>query len=249
MPHHLRSHEWCRYREGVFVGPAPSPTSSTTKTKKTKKPTSGDLEYAYVKCGLPYPIRVPVPKEAPVEQGMRTTVRFTNVDAPRNWPHLSQQECDNLDATACAASVPREEGGYYWGYTVRRAPSLSAVFSECEYPDGYDTSIGTSERGQSVYSLFSGTGNKSTSSAATAKAPNSFKHLLIVFGGQAGIEPAVANDPVLAAKGLDKSMASELFDAWVNLVPRQGSRTIRTEEAVTIGLAALKPWIDGMLEE
>jgi predicted SPOUT superfamily RNA methylase MTH1 len=111
-------------------------------------------------------------------------------------------------------------------------------------------SIGTSERGQSVYSLFSGTSNKSESSTATtAKAPNSFKHLLIVFGGQAGIEPAVANDPVLAAKGLDKSMASELFDAWVNLVPRQGSRTIRTEEAVTIGLAALKPWVDEMYEE
>lgn len=250
MPHHLRSHEWCRYREGVFVGSAPPPTSSTAKSKKTKKSLSDDQEYAYVKCGLPYPVRVPVPKEAPVEQGMRTTVRFTNADQPPNWPHLSQQECDNLDATACAASVPREEGGYYWGYTVRRAPSLSAVFSECEYPDGYDMSIGTSERGQSVYSLFSGTSNKSESSTATtAKAPNSFKHLLIVFGGQAGIEPAVANDPVLAAKGLDKSMASELFDAWVNLVPRQGSRTIRTEEAVTIGLAALKPWVDEMYEE
>lgn len=249
MPHHLRSHEWCRYREGVFVGPAPPPASSTPKSRKTKKSLSDDQEYAYVKCGLPYPIRVPVPKEAPVEQGMRTTVRFTNADQPPNWPHLSQQECDNLDATACAASVPREEGGYYWGYTVRRAPSLSAVFSECEYPDGYDMSIGTSERGQSVYSLFSGTGNRAASSTATAKAPNSFKHLLIVFGGQAGIEPAVANDPVLAEKGLDKSMASELFDAWINLVPRQGSRTIRTEEAVTIGLAALKPWVDGMYEE
>jgi predicted SPOUT superfamily RNA methylase MTH1 len=110
-------------------------------------------------------------------------------------------------------------------------------------------SVGTSERGQSVYSLFSGHGNDAgsdRSATTTVKAPNSFKHLLIVFGGQAGIEPAVANDPVLAEKGLDKSMASELFDAWVNLVPKQGSRTIRTEEAVVIGLAALKPWIDGM---
>ncbi|CAN9183453.1 unnamed protein product [Alternaria alternata] len=247
MPHHLRSHEWCRYREGVFVGPAPAPTPKSKKLKKS--PSSDDHEYAYVKCGLPYPIRVPVPKEAPVEQGMRTTVRFTDAEEPPNWPHLSQLECDNLDATACAASLPREEGGYYWGYTVRRAPSISAVFSDCEYPDGYDMSIGTSERGQSVYSLFSGHGNDAgsdRSATTTVKAPNSFKHLLIVFGGQAGIEPAVANDPVLAEKGLDKSMASELFDAWVNLVPKQGSRTIRTEEAVVIGLAALKPWIDGM---
>jgi predicted SPOUT superfamily RNA methylase MTH1 len=39
-----------------------------------------------------------------------------------------------------------------------------------------------------------------------------------------------------------------LFDAWVNLVPGQGSRTIRTEEAVEFGLCALKPWVDGMYE-
>jgi predicted SPOUT superfamily RNA methylase MTH1 len=245
MPHHLRSHEWCRYREGVFVGPAPL---QTPKNNKAKTSLSDHSKYAYVKCGLPYPIRVPVPAEAPVEQGMRTTVRFTSVDAPPNWPHLSQQECDKLDATVCAPSVPREEGGYYWGYTVRRAPSLSAVFSDCEYPDGYDMSIGTSERGQSVYSLISETSNKSTSFAAAAKAPKPFKHLLIVFGGQAGIEVAVANDPVLATRGLDKSMASELFDAWINLVPGQGSRTIRTEEAVIIGLAALKPLVDRMNE-
>jgi len=30
-----------------------------------------------------------------------------------------------------------------------------------------------------------------------------------------------------------------LFDTWVNLVPSQGSRTIRTEEAVWIGLTTL----------
>ncbi|KAI4692372.1 hypothetical protein J4E81_006786 [Alternaria sp. BMP 2799] len=248
MPHHLRSHEWCRYREGVFVGPALLPTSLIPKNNNSGTSLSHDSEYAYVKCGLPYPIRVPVSKEAPPEQGMRTTVRFTNADAPPNWPHLSQQECNRLDATACSASVPREEGGYYWGYTVRRAPSLSAVFSDCEYPDGYDMSIGTSERGQSVYSLFTDTSNESATFAAKAKAHKPFKHLLIVFGGQAGIEPAIANDPVLAARGLGKSMASELFDAWVNLVPGQGSRTIRTEEAVVIGLAALKPWVDRTMQ-
>ncbi|CAE7206512.1 hypothetical protein P3342_011383 [Pyrenophora teres f. teres] len=248
MPHHLRSHEWCQYREGVFVGPAP-PLSSTPKSKKSKKPTD-EQEYAYVKCGLPYPVRVPTPKDVPIEEGMRTTVRFANVNPPRNWPHLSQVDCDNLDATACAASLPREEGGYYWGYTVRRAACLSDVYSECEYPGGYDFAIGTSERGQSVYSFISGVGPSQsfTPTGDITKAPESFKHLLIVFGGQAGIEPAVANDPVLG-KELNKSTANSIFDAWVNLVPAQGSRTIRTEEAVTIGLCSLKPWIDSMREE
>jgi predicted SPOUT superfamily RNA methylase MTH1 len=238
MPHHLRSHEWCRYREGVFLGSA--------------TPRAARDEYAYVKCGLPYPVRVPISKEAPVEQGMRTTVRFASEDAPAGWPNLSQQDCESLEATACAASVPREEGGYYWGYNVRRAASLGAVFSECEYPGGYDMSIGTSERGQSVYSFLSGTGGvfpAASSDPTASKAPESFNHLLIVFGGQAGIEPAVANDPELTSKGLDKSTAHQLFDAWVNLVPRQGSRTIRTEEAVIIGLGALKPWTDTMYAE
>jgi predicted SPOUT superfamily RNA methylase MTH1 len=54
---------------------------------------------------------------------------------------------------------------------------------------------------------------------------------------------------VLAEKGLGKTSASELFDAWVNLVPGQGSRTIRTEEAVEFGLCALKPWVDSIYDE
>jgi predicted SPOUT superfamily RNA methylase MTH1 len=251
MPHHLRSHEWCQYREGVVMGPAPRPSSSAPKSKKAKKSAPDDQEYAYVKCGLPYPVRVPIPKEVPIEEGMRTTVRFANAAEPANWPHLSQVECDGLDADACAATLPRQEAGYYWGYTVRRAASLSAIFSECEYPDGYDYSIGTSERGVRIHSILPGsTTTPLTSNGQPApKVPESFKHLLIVFGGVAGLEPAVANDPELAAKGLGKSNTSELFDAWVNLVPRQGSRTIRTEEAVEIGLAALEPWISGMYEK
>lgn len=240
MPHHLRSHEWCQYREGVVLGPAPSPASTSRKASKTDT-----LQHAYIKCGLPHPIRVPIPAGSPIEEGMRTTVRFASASAPPSWPHLSYDECDALDATACPASTPREQAGYYWGYTVRRAASLSAVFAECEFPHGYDYTIGTSERGVPVHSILPG----AVKPSATTKAPESFKHLLVVFGGVAGIEPAVANDPELVAKGLGKASAHELFDAWVNLVPGQGSRTIRTEEAVEFGLCALKPWVDGMYEQ
>lgn len=246
MPHHLRSHEWSQYREGAVAGPAPSPSQS----KKTRSGADAS-EYAYVKCGLPYPIRVPVPSGAPIEAGMRTTVRFATKDQPPSWPNLSQEACENLEAAACASSLPREESGYYWGYNVRRAPSLSTVFSECEYPDGYDYTIGTSERGVPVHSIlpnYTSASMSNGSSEAATKAPASFKHLLLVFGGVAGIEPAVANDPELTAKGLGKSTAHSLFDAWVNLVPGQGSRTIRTEEAVEFGLCALKPWVDSMYE-
>ncbi len=177
---------------------------------------------------------------------MRTTVRFANTDPPSSWPHLSKEECEELEVEACASSLPREESGYYWGFTVRRAASISAVFSECEYPNGYDFSIGTSERGVPIQSILPNQSSSSNSLDDSAKAPESFNHLLIVFGGVAGLEPAVANDPVLAERGLDKASAHSLFDAWVNLVPGQGSRTIRTEEAVEFGLCALKPYIDSM---
>jgi len=242
MPHHLRSHEWCQYREGVIVGPAPS-APSTKPSKKAKSP--HPPAYASIKCGLPHPIRVPIPPDSAIEPGMRTTIRFANATPPPSWPHLSPAQCAALDATACPPSLPREQAGYYWGYSVRRAPSLSAVFSECEYAGGYDYTIGTSERGVPVHSILPGA---AAQPGTAAKAPAAFRHLLLVFGGVAGIEPAVANDAVLVAKGLGKASAHELFDAWVNLVPGQGSRTIRTEEAVEFGLCAMKPWIDGMGE-
>lgn len=235
MPHHLRSHEWCQFREGVVLGPAPAP-------KKSKQ---GE-QFAYVKCGLPYPIRIPVPEGMPLEPAIRTTIRFVSADAPKSWPRVTQEECESLEAEACAASAPREEAGYYWGYTVRRAASLSSVFTESEFPEGYDYTIGTSERGVNVHSILP---TSRSTSKPDVKAPDSFKHLLLVFGGVAGIEPAVANDPELVKKGLGKANANELFDAWVNLVPGQGSRTIRTEEAVEFGLCALKPWLDSLYEQ
>jgi hypothetical protein len=67
-----------------------------------------------------------------------------------------------------------------------------------------------------------------------------FRHLLVVFGGVAGLEACVdASEDmrVPAAK------THTLFDVWLNVCPDQGSRTIRTEEAVPITLAQLRPLI------
>ena len=50
-------------------------------------------------------------------------------------------------------SAPRTEQGLYWGYSVRLAPSFGAVFTQSPYEEGYDISIGTSERGSSVDDL------------------------------------------------------------------------------------------------
>jgi predicted SPOUT superfamily RNA methylase MTH1 len=51
---------------------------------------------------------------------------------------------------------------------------------------------------------------------------------------------SIDNDETTELPG---SEAHALFDMWVNTCPTQGSRTIRTEEAVLISLARLQPAI------
>ncbi len=128
-----------------------------------------------------------------------------------------------IKAKVVAPSTPREEAGLYWGYSVRSSPNLSSVFTQSPFQGGYDLTIGTSERGDDVDKLQS--------------VPD-FKHLLIVFGGVKGLEAAVKVDPEL-----DIEDPQPLFDLYLNTCPVQGSRTIRTEEAILISLAALRPKI------
>ena len=43
---------------------------------------------------------------------------------------------------------------------------------------------------------------------------------------------------------LDANDPAELFDIYVNVCPNQGSRTIRTEEAVLVTMASLRSKIE-----
>ena len=56
----------------------------------------------------------------------------------------------NLKGRVVCPSAPRSEAGLYWGYSVRVASSLGAVFTESPHKGGYDMMIGTSERGLHV---------------------------------------------------------------------------------------------------
>lgn len=93
--------------------------------------------------------------------------------------------------------------------------------------EGYDLTIGTSERGHQ------------TLDDESFMLP-SFRHLLVVFGGVAGLEACVDASEELS---LPASKTYTLFDLWLNVCPDQGSRTIRTEEAIPITLARLRPFI------
>lgn len=111
--------------------------------------------------------------------------------------------------------------GLYWGYSVRLASSLSDVFAKCPFKGGYDLAIGTSDKGKIIDQV---PGKSLT-----------YNHALIVFGGLSGLEAALELDPQL-----DIDDPSLLFNHYLNTCPIQGSRTIRTEEAILLSLAELR---------
>jgi len=148
-----------------------------------------------------------------ITAGVRVTVRLEE-----DWG-----EGGRLRGEVVSPREPTAKSGLYWGYAVRLADSLSSVFTGGSYKGGYDVTVGTSEKGETVDQL----------------ALTGFKHLLIVFGGVAGLEAALEADEKLKADD-----PSELFDFYLNTCPSQGSRTIRTEEAILVSMAALRPKIE-----
>ena len=103
------------------------------------------------------------------------------------------------------------------------------MFTKSPFKGGYDFTIGTSERGTNVDNC-----------NLVKESKEKFKHLLIVFGGVKGLEVALQNDEELK----EVEDPSVLFDTYLNTCPKQGSRTIRTEEAILVSLAALRPKIE-----
>ncbi|KAI4373964.1 hypothetical protein MLD38_012019 [Melastoma candidum] len=164
-----------------------------------------------------------------VDVGLRKNVCVNQVLEPGVRVTVAMGDDRNMEAETprqvVSSSAPREEAGMYWGYKVRYASNLSAVVNDCPYLGGYDYLIGTSEHGQVVKS-------------SELVIPH-FRHLLIAFGGLAGLEESMEED-----KGLMGKTAEDFFDVYLNTCPHQGSRTIRTEEAILISLQFFQEPID-----
>lgn len=227
-PHHLRFEDESEYREGVTVD---APHWARNRG-------GGGGNGVYVNIGLRDPIEATLPPEAKLESGVRVTVRM-----PTN-------QCES--GSIVSPREPVERLGWYWGYSVRLASSLSSVLTSCPFSpsSGYDLVIGTSERGVSLTDLSIATSAQTPVALPSGETiqplPSSFNHALVVFGGLSGLEVAVEQDEGIK---LDRHTAKDLFDAWVNVVENQGSRTVRTEEAIMIALARLKPILEGVAEE
>eukprot|EP00980_Cylindrotheca_fusiformis_P006561 scaffold1384_cov116-Cylindrotheca_fusiformis.AAC.39 len=175
-----------------------------------KKPSDPNAG-SLVNCGIR---NRPVQIDRKLAPGIRCTVQIDS---------KAYGKPGQIKGTVVSPSAPREADGTYWGYTTRMASSINAVFDECPYEGGYDLKVGTSERGD-----------------RSVEEKNfhfpKFEHSLIVFGGVAGIEECVDADESIKLPG---SQSKKLFDMWLNTCPYQGSRTIRTEEAVLISLCTL----------
>jgi predicted SPOUT superfamily RNA methylase MTH1 len=168
-----------------------------------------DRDVTVIDAGLK--CRVVVREEVPV--GARVTVKFDSAEDGCG----KEKE---IVAVCVAPETPRMEAGIYWGYNVRNADSLAAVFTESPFEGGYDVTIGTSEGGEDVAGVLGGIPE--------------FSHMLIAFGG---LEQAFRTDEELVETGVAE--VREIFDFWVDLCPNRASSAIRTEEAVWIALSKL----------
>ncbi|CEM20350.1 unnamed protein product [Vitrella brassicaformis CCMP3155] len=222
-PHQMRQHHWMPYREGVVVA-----------GKGVRESGGSDVEGSWVDCGLAGGQKVRVTQA--IQPGVRVTVRLDasakafiedNAPGPKgsgSSKQFSKIQRRSVTGTVVSPQEPAQRAGLYWGYQTRAASSLQEVFTHCPLDPGgggYDLTIGTSERGDVLTRDY--------------QMPP-FKHLLIVFGGLGGLEEIVEDEQA----HVTASDPRELFDQYVNVCPGQTSRTIRTEEALLITLAAFK---------
>lgn len=163
-------------------------------------------------------VNVGLRKELRCDKHLTPGVRVTVQMEPHDHDCIENKKY--LKGKIVSPSAPREQAGLYWGYIVRTANSFKKVFTESSYKGGYDLTIGTSERGEVIDDL---------------EIPE-FNHLLIVFGGVQGLETSLESD-----EAITETEVELLFDHYINTCPNQGSRTIRTEEAVLVTLSALRP--------
>jgi predicted SPOUT superfamily RNA methylase MTH1 len=164
-----------------------------------------------------------------LQPGTRVTVKLNAISSSSSSTGAKSKKQLTTGEAVSPLQV-RQQHGLYWGYQTRLAGSFSEVFSGCPYTstssDGtdineYDLLIGNSEKGS----------RSLDNDSLTLK---HFKHALIVFGGVGGIEACIEADDNITT--LPKN-AECLFDHWLDLASSKGSRKVRTEEAVLVGLS------------
>ncbi|UJR23167.1 hypothetical protein I4U23_026185 [Adineta vaga] len=215
-PHHVRTNEYWFYREGVTLPLKPA-----------------DGKGSWVDVGL-YETKIQIDKR--LQQGLRVTIRRTDItheeyfrtkEVLNDTPQTYKKK--RIPGEIVSPSTPRLESGLYWGYQVRKAGSINTIIENCPFDDDDDD---PDNHHSAKYDLVIGTSERGTLHDKIAEFPR-FRHALIVFGGLQGLEKAFE-------QGENPTTPEELFHFYLNTCPEQGSRTIRTEEAILITLSCLR---------
>jgi predicted SPOUT superfamily RNA methylase MTH1 len=242
-PHHPRQHEWAPFREGCGV---------TEQCSAHVQSSNQHLYTHLADVGLQSLCQL----DQPISVGERVTVamgdaaqgvRFNGCRIECNDDTMQKKEKHRATSTsnpnagsegedtrsyyfgkAVDCSTPRKEHGMYWSFNVREAKGLNDAINQCPFAQKYSCVVGTSERAESLH----------TSVGETIRS-NRGEHMLLVLGGQEGLEAAAETDRKIKAG----SSVSDLFDYYINCIPDQGSRTVRTEEAAFACLAVLQPYV------
>jgi len=128
---------------------------------------------------------------------------------------------ERLDKDRVAVTrAAREQVNEYWGYEVSSARNLADALKDSRA----DYIIGTSRYGKNLYEAVRGIESSNPMRVAVA------------FGG-----PYAGLFEICERQSVD---AKELFDVVINVIPQQGTATVRTEEAliVTLGLLNSLLW-------
>ena len=182
------------------------------------RPVSGD--YSWVNIGLN--------KDCKINQKLPPKTRVTVKLNESNFnPKLKY-----YTGSLVSMSEPFIKNGTYWGYVVRVCETYNDIFNNSIYKEGYDFIIGTSDKGENYRN-------------ADFSKKKDFKHCLIIFGGISGIEGMMIDDE---HNKLNSSDIAKNFDLYLNTCMNQGLRTIRTEEAILITLAVIRPELDKIKE-
>ena len=178
------------------------------------RPVSG--EYSWVNIGLN--------KDCKINQKLPPKTRVT--------VKLNEDNFNNklkyYTGTPVSMSEPFLKNGTYWGYVVRVCETYKDIFNDSIYEEGYDFVIGTSDKGENY-------------KTANFNKKKDFKHCLIIFGGISGIEGMMNDDE---HNKINSNNIAKNFDLYLNTCMNQGLRTIRTEEAILISLAVIRPELD-----
>ena len=182
------------------------------------RPVNG--EYSWVNIGLN--------KDCKINQKLPPKTRVTVKLNENNF----NNKLKYYTGTPVSMSEPFIKNGTYWGYVVRVCETYKDIFKDSIYDEGYDFIIGTSDKGENYRN-------------ANFSKKKDFKHCLIIFGGISGIEGMMIDDE---HNKINSTNISKNFDLYLNTCMNQGLRTIRTEEAILISLAVIRPELDKIKE-